>query len=65
MTKITIPGGFVKEDMIGYTDYALDHIEHFNGLPFEYENYETGKVYNSSECWDLAVFLELPDLIED
>ena len=36
-----------------YKDYMLDHIEHFNAIPCEFED-STGKVYDANYCWVMA-----------
>jgi hypothetical protein len=52
------------KDIYALRDYAMDHLEHFDGLPCDFET-ESGEVWDYDLCWEVYEFLGLVDLLPE
>jgi hypothetical protein len=54
----------ISQDELDFKGFALDHIEHFDGIPCEFET-ARGYVYDYEWCWNTALKFGLQELISD
>jgi hypothetical protein len=61
--KLDIPPLIPFEDRSDFEAFALDHLEHFNAIPMEFQA-KDGKVYGADACWYTSILLGINDKIK-